>query len=98
MRRVERYTENKTYYQGIDVPEIGSVHERNKKAGIHAVGWGTRLDRLIAYLTASTATGHSLGQPQEVTPAMSWTSHGADKKPFATFKFRYRPLGAFHEL
>ncbi|KAL1948508.1 hypothetical protein VTO73DRAFT_12583 [Trametes versicolor] len=70
MRRVQRYTKNKTNFRGRHVPEIGSVHERSKKAGVHAV---------------------ALGQPQEVT-VESWTARGVDKEPFATFKFRYRPL------
>ncbi|EIW53414.1 uncharacterized protein TRAVEDRAFT_40106 [Trametes versicolor FP-101664 SS1] len=37
MRRVQRYTKNKTNFRGRHVPEIGSVHERSKKAGVHAV-------------------------------------------------------------
>ena len=37
MRNVAYYTENTSFYSGEDITEIGPVHEKSKKGGVHSV-------------------------------------------------------------
>ena len=37
MRNVAYFSDNTTFYQGESISEIGPVHERSKKAGVHSV-------------------------------------------------------------
>ena len=75
---------------------IGVVHERSKKAGTHCIGCvpPSGPDTLGQYTDTTNPFMLSLGEGRKIPPPRpsKWLIL-TNREPFATFLFRYRPLG-----
>lgn len=71
--------------------DIGPIHEKSKKAGVHAVTYESNL-RYVRQCS-HIASFHSLGDVKSIQCVTYLKDFGTEKEPCARFVFRYRPIG-----
>ncbi|EIW52453.1 uncharacterized protein TRAVEDRAFT_61366 [Trametes versicolor FP-101664 SS1] len=99
MKLVEYFSEAKKF-SAIHVPEIGSVHERSKKAGVHAVALGQPQEAKFV----KSLKGHGIGKVPIATfkfryrPLELLQANGVAPLPEKSRTLNKRPLGDMDKL